>query len=312
MFAVLGQPLVPRSVPGRPPPPQDRLALVPGLPNAQGRLRPLHRADGSPALGARHGDPDRCRDRWPPPTHGALRFAHRTRMPDRRPSESGGAGTTPRLRTSETLPIRPDVGRPRRFRESEPRATRGQDRQPDPQPQRVPTSEHLAVGVRADAKSSPGFGRTRAAPPANRILPQAAPASSHAAAPTERADSRGSPRLSVRAHLRRAEPAGQIPKAPASHDAPRPGLGAPASLRAGPPLRASRRRVRFCPPASDEQGIQARRADSRSSHCASSTTQSSGCSSAASDSRPRTANPISSGSGACPEVSPNATESAFR
>ena len=54
------------------------------------------------------------------------------------------------------------------------------------------------------------------------------------------------------------------------------------------------------------------RADARSSHCASSTTHSSGRSSAASDSRPRAASPTRNGSGAGPALSPNATATALR
>lgn len=54
------------------------------------------------------------------------------------------------------------------------------------------------------------------------------------------------------------------------------------------------------------------RADAPSSHCASSTTHTSGRSSAASDSRPRTASPTRKGFGAWPAPSPKATASASR
>jgi carbonic anhydrase/acetyltransferase-like protein (isoleucine patch superfamily) len=54
------------------------------------------------------------------------------------------------------------------------------------------------------------------------------------------------------------------------------------------------------------------RAEARSSHCASSTTQSSGRSSAASDSRPRTASPTRKVLGACPVPSPRAIAIASR
>jgi hypothetical protein len=53
-------------------------------------------------------------------------------------------------------------------------------------------------------------------------------------------------------------------------------------------------------------------ADARSSHCASSTTQTSGCSSAASDSRLRVASAARKRSGADPDLSPNAVRNASR
>jgi len=54
------------------------------------------------------------------------------------------------------------------------------------------------------------------------------------------------------------------------------------------------------------------RADASSSHCASSTTHRSGCSSAASDSRPSRASPTRNGLDAGPALRPNATSSASR
>ena len=54
------------------------------------------------------------------------------------------------------------------------------------------------------------------------------------------------------------------------------------------------------------------RAEARSSHCASSTTQRSGCSSAASDNRLRTASPTRNGFGGRPALNPSATSRASR
>ena len=113
---------------------------------------------------------------------------------------------------------------------------------------------------------------------------------------------------------RRAAPGSSRPAAAGPRRRPAPRSPAPAALgaRARRRTRAARTPIPAAPPAAGAPRTRASAPDTRSSHCASSTMHTSGCSSAASASRLRTASPTRKRSGGGPALRPNAVLSASR
>ena len=166
----------------------------------------------------------------------------------------------------------------------------------------------VAAAARSSARSRP----TAAAPSAGRTRRRAAPASVPAVAPGSRADRRASRRRSVPAHARRADPAAPSRTVPARRDGREARPEAPRNPRARSIRSRAAKTIAILSARRRRATNASTRADARSSHCASSTTQSSGCSSAASDKRLRTASPTRNGFGARPALRPSATSNASR
>ena len=230
---------------------------------------------------ARRGDRDRARDRSPPPARDArsCRSFGDGRPVDRR-AHQRMTETHPRAELDQAR----GLGRRRRV---------GPDAEPlgrPPQQRRSPTGSAAATraaarvsagsGSNLAAGSSPRSGSPAAARRAARIRPPAPPASTRAATPAAPADCRASRRRSGRAPARpaardrRGEQRARItvtsdprPPAPAS-PANSSFVARPHAPRTPDPTdSASRRR------ATNASAC----AETRSSHCASSTRQTSGC-----------------------------------
>ena len=217
--------------------------------------------------------------------------------------------------------------------ERHPRANReqavgvGRRLDPDPEPPGCPPHQHrIANGLRRrHQQQPPGIRRERRKPAAEAVLDPPRqrkrvrnpnpPASSAGVNPRGSSNNaNGFPRVSATSRSRTRSSNGTR-------------TAEPNSARASPsrrPSTASFGNPSSSSPASRVTNTSAtdsankRRAtntsacaEARSSHCASSTTHTSGCSSAASESKLRTANPTRNRSGAFPTPSPNATPSAF-
>ena len=214
--------------------------------------------------------------------------------------QSGGLGRPPRLEDDARGARRPATAGPNR-----PTAR--------PRPSRAEAACHEEAPGRAAERrarcGSPVGARRR-----DRTRPQAPPASIRAAIRSARAGCRRPRRVSDPGPARPAARETPCPaaRARARRPAPRPRAPATPRIRLHRRTRAARIPIRHAPPTAGAPTNASVCADTRSSHCASSTMHTSGCSSAASASRLRAANPTRKRSGGGPRLRPNAVFNASR
>ena len=284
----------PRSAPSRRRPPR------PGPPS---RARDARRT-------GRGRRPGRSSRRAPGARRGGRSDATRGRPPSGR-ADAGSARVRPAR--SDGRPRR--AARPRRrSRAGRRRATAGSGR-----PAARPPPSGAGAASRAEAPGRAGgrcarCGSPTAARRGARTRPPPRPASTRAAARSARAGCRRPRRGSGPSPARRAAPGSPRPAAAGPRRRP-----APRSTSSGSPSRTCWPPDSRNPNTNPTRSASSRRAtndsvcaDTRSSQCASSTMHTSGCSSAASASRLRTANPTRKRSGGGPAVRPNAVLSASR
>ena len=262
---------------------------------APGRGRPSARARRRPPRRARPPRAARCQARRSGSTLGIGRLGQRAvhlpalvrGAPRGRPPSAPADGGTRTRRADLDQPGR--LGRRGRVgADPEPLGRAPQQRRVADRLGRRHEQQPLRVGreaPRAAAGSSPRSGSPAAARPAARTRRPAPPASARAAAPAARAGCRASRRRSGRAPARPAARDRRRPAARARRRraGPRPrSSGRPASSRRSPGSRTAN--TSATDSASSRRATNASAcAEARSSHCASSTTHSSGRSSAASD-----------------------------
>ena len=297
---------------GRPPPRPGPRAPAPGPRTArapQPRPRP---GPTWPGRDARPGGRDRPADRWPRPAPGAPAGDRPTTRPGRRPSAPADVGTVP------CAPI-----------SSSPVAIRG-PRCPDPEPElpgRPPHQGSIAGRLgRREHKQQPGVLGQLLAAPQETLLDLARQPAAHPAAPNRPpAPRRQVPRqlqqrkrVSLRlGHDPLRHPVIQRPPDHRIQQFPCVSLARPSTTSSGSPLKSALSsriaNIISTDSACSRRAANARAcAEARSSHCASSTTHSSGRSAATSDSRLSTARPTRNRSGGGPASRPNAVPRAAR
>ena len=313
--AAPGGPSARRTAAGTPPPRRYRREPAHGRPSARARRRPPRRVSGWRGRGARPAGPGRSRRRWHRPGHDA-RGAGRLRLPSGR-RRTGRAGV-------RTPPARPARAARRPVPGPPPRCRSRASLRPGAAGPALPRGSAAAVGRATACRKAAAEGAGRSSVRSCRrpadLLGKTEPARQIGDVPRARQLEQGQ-RVAVTLHddlvADSGRPGGRA-RWPAAAREPRcrlvlpiARLGQPGeNVIAGPvraahttAIRSARRRratnPRIC-------------AEARSSHCASSTRQASGCCSATSANSVSVASPTRNRSGAALALRPNTVASASR
>ena len=307
-----GRARAPPIAPGTRRPPGVRLARGRARQTAPARGRRPHQALRARARDARLGDRGRARDRWLPPAPDVRLGVPRSVPTGRSLSAAAGGETRPEVRSAAARPPPLEPARQSLFQAPPPRG-RAAPAHPSGRPRPRATGAVSRPATAAHAAQS----SLRSAPAATRrqggqTRPPAARGTIRVEALAAQADCHVSRRVSGlgRAHPEeRRRPTRAAPAQKMSGNPPRASSGSPANSSTPPESRSANRRTTDS--AASRRATKASTcAEDLSSHWTSSTRQTSGASSAAPDSRPRTARPTRNRSGGAPELRPNAVATA--